>query len=280
MSPEQVRGEPADHGSDIFAFGAILYEMLSGRRAFQGKSPIETMSAILREEPPELLKTTGQIPKALEHIVRHCLEKTPEQRFQSARDLAFDLEELLSSTSSTTELQRALPERLQRRERFAWIVAGTCLLTLVAVLFFARTYLRRPNVDLRAIRFTVNPPEKGTFGGSLTLSPDGHWLTFVASMADGKPSLWLRALDSLKSQSLHGTEGAIYPFWSPDSRFIGFFAQGKLKKIEISGDVLKFCAMRHFLWAARGIAKGVIVFAPNYLDPLYRVSPAEASLRQ
>ena len=235
MSPEQVRGESTDHRSDIFAFGAILYEMLSGQRAFQAKSSVETMNAILKEEPPELSKANRQIPRALEHIVRHCLEKAPEQRFQSARDLAFNLEELLGSADSTSESRTPLPERLKRRQRFVWILSGLCLLALLSAAFVAYTYFRHPRVNLQSLRFTVSPPEKAVFEESLALSPDGRWLAFVASMGEGKRSLWLRPLDSLAARALPGTEGAIHPFWSPDSRALAFFAQGKLKKIEVSG---------------------------------------------
>ncbi len=235
MSPEQVRGESADHRSDIFAFGAILYEMLSGQRAFQAKSSIETMHAILKEEPPELSKANRQIPRALEHIVRHCLEKVPEQRFHSARDLAFSLEEELGSVDSASDSHTPPPEPLRRRQRVIWLLSGLGLLALLSASFVAYTYFRHSRVNLQSLRFTVSPPEKAVFEESLALSPDGRWLAFVASMGEGKRSLWLRPLDSLAARALPGTEGAIYPFWSPDSRALAFFAQGKLKKIEVSG---------------------------------------------
>jgi len=271
MSPEQVRGEPTDHRSDIFAFGAILYEMLAGQRAFQAKSSVETMNAILKEEPPELSKANRETPRALEHIVRHCLEKAPEQRFQSARDLAFDLEELLGSADSTSESRTPLPEQLKRSQRLVWLISGLCLLALLSAAFSAYTYLRHPRVNLQSLRFTVSPPEKATFEESLALSPDGRWLAFVASTGERKRSLWLRPLDSLVSRTLPGTEGAIHPFWSPDSRALAFFAQGKLKKIEVSGGPPQILCDAPFPIGGTWNRDGVILFAPNYEDSLYRV---------
>ena len=274
MSPEQVRGEPTDHRSDIFAFGAILYEMLAGQRAFQAKSSIETMNAILKEEPPELPKGSREIPRALEHIVSHCLEKMPEQRFQSASDLAFDLEELISSADSTSESRTALSERLKRRQRFVLILSGLSLLTFLSAAFVAYTYFRHPRVNLQSLRFTVSPPERAVFEESLALSPDGRLLAFVASRDDGIRSLWLRPLDSVAARVIAGTEGAIHPFWSPDSRALGFFAQKKLKKIEVSGGPPKVLSDAPFPLGGTWNRDGVIVFAPNYTDPLYQVPAA------
>ncbi len=277
MSPEQVRGEQTDPRSDIFAFGAIVYEMLSGHRAFQGESAVETMNVILKGEPSDLPNATPPIPQALKHLVRHCLEKSPEQRFQSARDLAFDLEELMGAPVNASEVPvRSAP--LKRRELFGWGLAGLSLLVLLTVLLFPSAYFRRTNVDQQTIRFTVNPPEKANFWGSLALSPDGRWLAFIASTTggstDGKQSLWLRALDSLAAQELPGTQDAAYPFWSPDSRFIGFFAQRKLKKVAVSGGSPQILAEAPFPAGGTWNRDGIIVFAPSYLDPLCRVSSA------
>jgi eukaryotic-like serine/threonine-protein kinase len=271
MSPEQVRGESTDHCSDIFAFGAILYEMLSGQRAFQAKSSVETMNVILKEEPPELSKANRQIPRALEHIVRHCLEKSPEQRFQSARDLAYDLEKLLGTADSTSEFRTPLPELLKRRQSLGWILSVLVLLALLSAAFVAYTYFRHPRVHLQSLRFTVSPPEKAVFEESLALSPDGQWLAFVAATGEGKRSLWLRPLDSLAARALPGTEGAIYPFWSPDSRALAFFAQGKLKKFEVSGKPPQILCDAPFPIGGTWSRDGVILFAPNFEDPLYRV---------
>jgi Tol biopolymer transport system component len=232
------------------------------------------MHAILKEEPPELSKANREIPRALEHIVRHCLEKAPDQRFQSARDLAFDLEELLGSSDSTSESRTPLPEQEKRRQRFVWILSGLCLLALLSAAFVAYTYFRHPRVNLQSLRFTVSPPEKAVLEESLALSPDGRWLAFVASMGEGKRSLWLRPLNSLAARALPGTEGAMHPFWSPDSRALAFFAQGKLKKIEVSGGPPQILSDASFPIGGTWNRDGVIVFAPNYTDPLYQVPAA------
>ncbi|MEJ7577054.1 MAG: serine/threonine-protein kinase [Pyrinomonadaceae bacterium] len=169
MSPEQVRGQRVDHRSDIFSLGAVLYEMLSGKRAFRGESAVETLNAILKEDPPELSESNGEINPALERVVMHCLEKNPEQRFQSARDVSFALE-ALSGLSSSRTMAATLPvqaERPKNRERLAWTVAGVFLLRLLAALPFAVAYLRRAPADERVLKLSVLPPEKADMTGAV-----------------------------------------------------------------------------------------------------------------
>ncbi len=246
MSPEQVRGRGVDHRSDIFSFGTVLYEMLSGNRAFKGESAIETLNAILKEDPPDISPTNSNVPPALERIVRHCMEKSPEERFQSARDLAFALEAISGFSGSQTLTSDILPPptvRLKSRERLAWIIAGVMLLGLLAALPFAISYFRRPSVEANTVRFSVPLSENAKFVSdpelhNLSISPDGQRLAFVAE-SEGQKMLWVRSLNTLSAQSLPGTEGAISPFWSPDSRYLAFFAEGKLKKIEASGSSLQ-----------------------------------------
>jgi len=278
MSPEQVRGRPADHRADIFSFGAIVYEMLSGKRAFHGESPAETMSAILKEDPPDLLQSNKNIGPALERVVRHCLEKNPVERFHSARDLAFALE-ALSGITPTTFQTAAMPElrprSIKRRELIAWIVACTAVL---AALVLTLAYFRRPPAEVHAVRSFILPPEKAAFnfgnrsGASICLSPDGRHIAFVASTSGGGNLLWVRSLDALAAQMLAGTEGAVYPFWSADSRSLGFFAQGKLKRIDAAGGpAITICDApqgRGGTWNR----DGVIVFSPDISGPLHRVS--------
>ncbi|MGH9880851.1 MAG: protein kinase domain-containing protein, partial [Pyrinomonadaceae bacterium] len=281
MSPEQVRAERVDHRSDIFSLGVILYEMLSGKRAFRGASAIETLNAILKEDPPELSESNSQINPALERVVMHCLEKSAEQRFQSARDVAFALESL-SGLSSGRTMAAALPLTLGRpknRERLAWIVAGVCLLGLLVALPFAIAYLGRAPVDERVLKVSVLAPEKATMIGTvpgMAVSPDGRRLAFVAFL-EGKSLLWVRSLDSVSTQALPGTEGAqgvSSLFWSPDSRFIGFFAEGKLKKVDASGGPPQTLCDAQNSRGGTWNRDGVIVFAPGGPSPLYRVSAA------
>ncbi|MBA3766268.1 MAG: PD40 domain-containing protein, partial [Acidobacteria bacterium] len=280
MSPEQVRGKPADHRADIFSLGVILYEMLAGRRAFRRESAVETLNAILKEDPPELSESNSQINPALERVVMHCLEKSPEQRFQSARDVAFALESLsgLSSSRTTAGAFPLTAARPKNRERVAWIVAAVLLLGLLAALPFAVAHWRRAPVDERVLMLSLLPPEKVNMTRIVTamaLSPDGRRLAFVASF-EGREFLWIRSLDSLSAQALPGTEGitgASPPFWSPDSRYIGFFAGGKLKRIEASGGppqpLCDSSASRGGTWNR----DGVIIFGDTS-GPLHRVSAA------
>jgi serine/threonine protein kinase/Tol biopolymer transport system component len=271
MSPEQVRGQEADARSDVFALGAIIYEMLSGRRAFRRDTPVETMNAILSEDPPE---ATDANP-ALTRLVRRCLEKRPEERFQSARDLAFALE-ALSGTSGASVAQPRTEKR--RRAIYAWLLAAAFA---VGVLALSIVHFREPPPDRNRYQFGVLPPEGAIFGANreqgFALSPDGRHLVFAASDATGRSLLYLRPLDASEARALPGTEGASYPFWSPDSRFVAFIASGKLKKIDIAGgppqNLCDALRDRGGTWNR----DGVILFAPDYNGPLYRISASGGS---
>ena len=232
MSPEQARGEEADAPSDIFSFGCVLYEMATGRRAFARATQVETLAAILQDQTPKLIEAGQEAPSELELIVTHCLEKKAEDRFHSARDLSFALRALLSGSKTT----RALPRRPGRRLAPALLVL-LAVVTLGALLLASR-YLPRAPVDGSSIRFAV--PLPGAWIGTementfIAVSPDGLQLAFVVEN-EGRRALWVRPRDSVSARLLAGTEGAASPFWSPDSRWIGFFAEGKLLKIEVSG---------------------------------------------
>ncbi len=280
MSPEQVRGQAVDHRSDIFSFGAILYEMLSGRRAFHGESAADTMSAILKEDPPDLSDTNQNVSPALERLVNHCLEKDPESRFHSASDLAFALEAISGASGAshqTIAAMTSLPLRERIRKQLPWIIAALLALALIAALPFVFLYLRsapapRPN----AVRAMIPPPENAhlLYFNQMAVSPDGQRLAFVAIGANGVTSLWLRPLGALSAQPLAGTERASYPFWSPDSRFIGFFADGKLKKIDAAGGPPQTLCDAPSGRGGTWNRDGVIVFAPDLYSVLYRVSAA------
>ena len=246
MAPEQVRGQPADQRSDLFALGAILYEMLAGHRAFQGPTPADTLSAILQRDPADLPMAERRISPALALIVDRCLQKSQGARFQSASDLAFALEALSTHVDSITGASTvsAVPTRRLPRANVWSIVAGfAAVIAILAGLWYRRGFSPEPAPV--SIRFTIAPPADATFGTggtspALAVSPDGKRIVFTASRRDrNQPLLWIRALDSLEARVLPGTEGVIpassVVFWSLDSRFIAFYTDGKLKKIDVTG---------------------------------------------
>ena len=244
MAPEQVRGQEIDARADLFALGAVLYEMLTGHRAFQRATAAETMSAILRDDPAEVVTHRPDVPPALDGIVRHCLERNPAERFQSARDLVFSLQALspTSTSSSITAARAAARRKTSWREGTAWALFTTVAAALAGVLAINR--MPRPQAGPTAVRFQVNLPDRMSWGFPLgapegsnsgSISPDGTTLAFVASEPGGKAFLWVRRLDSLTARPLPGTEGAAFPFWSDDSRFLGYFTQTRLKKIAVDG---------------------------------------------
>ncbi len=262
MAPEQVRGEKVDHRCDIFSFGAVLYEMLSGKRAFSGPSSVETMSAVLNAEPPEI-DPNIKIPAGLERIVRHCLEKNPADRFQSARDLTFALGAL-----SGSELTRALPGRPAKTwPRWLMFAAGAALLLAVAALGYL---IRRPAANADRLEFTIPPAGEVTH---LALSPDGAMLAYVSpDDVSGEGMIYVQRVGKLTAAALNGTEGATYPFWSPDDSYVAFFAAGKLKKVAVSGGAPQVIAN---VVSARGGSwgkKDVIIYAPGAAGPLWRVN--------
>jgi len=280
MSPEQVRGQETDHRSDIFAFGVILYEMLSGQRAFRGASAIEVMNAILKEEPPELGETNAKVSPQIEKLVRRCLEKQPERRFQTAYDLGFALEALSTPSNSqgetpAVETSRATPHRSSREK---WWIGATAVL-LLGMLGVIWAYLtRQPTTDARLMKFSILPPANSSFG-QIAVSPDGRHLAFTAATG-GNVQLWVRPLDSTEAKPLAGTQGAIFPFWSPDSRFIGFFADGKLKKIEFTGGpVQTLCEVLGAAFGSAWSRAGTILFGRGGSE-LLRISATGGEVTQ
>jgi serine/threonine protein kinase len=275
ISPEQLKGRAADQRSDIFSFGAVLYEMLSGRRAFHGESRAETMSAILKEDPPELSDTNRGISPALERLVNHCLEKNPESRFHSARDLVYALE-VLSASGVSSQTETAIPARQASanwRERIPWIIAG--LFALLAAVAFLLPYLKpAQKQEVQAVRLTIPPPAKGVVS-TLSVSPDGRRVIYGAPNDDGKQVLWLRSLDSTTARPLPGSDNPFFTtFWSPDNRYVAFVSStdNKLKRLDVNGGAPQTLANAPNGRGGTWNGDGVIVFAPAAEGPLSRVS--------
>ena len=264
MAPEQARGLAVDKRADIWAFGVVLYEMLTAKRLFEGATVSDSLVAILKEEPDLTV-----VPVKVQRLLRRCLEKDPRRRL---RDIGDTMALLDSEPLSTAPLQSG-------RGMTGWIAAGVMfgLATLLAFIHF-----REKAPEAPVVRSSIVPPEKTTFGfdvgpnGVPALSHDGRRLVFGAKSADGSARLWLRSLDSAAAQPLAGTEGAdnAYPFWSPDGYSIGFGAEGSLRKVNISGGPAVALADAPGFRGASWSPQGVIVFAPQSAGPLQRVLAA------
>jgi serine/threonine protein kinase/WD40 repeat protein len=270
MSPEQVQGKTVDHLSDVFSFGQVLYEMLAGRRAFQKPSAVETMTAILTEDPPALAQVAPNVPVALQRVVHRCLEKSSEQRFQAASDLGYALE-ALSDSGGFPMVSAPAAERPTWQK---WILAGAAVALIAAAIgiLIARHRSETPPLQMEA---SILPPPGEGFWANLNrpaaISPNGASLALIA-MRNGHTELWLRRLDASEAQPIAGTEDASYPFWSPDSRHIGFFADGKLKKVDASGGkVAEICQAGMLGLGGAWSSRGVIVFA-TLASPLRAVN--------
>ncbi|HET7747441.1 MAG TPA: protein kinase, partial [Vicinamibacteria bacterium] len=232
MAPEQLEGEPADARTDIFALGALLYEMATGKKAFDGKSRTSLIAAIVSSHPPNVSTIAPLSPPALDHVIQKCLEKDPDDRWQSARDVMAELE-WVARDGSRAGVPAAIVSRRKNRERLAW---GTAALATVAAGLFAAGYVRRAPRPPQPVRFVIPPSEKITAIGSPRVSPDGRYVAFDGSDTSGRRHLWVRALDELEARAIPGTEG-VYTraIWSPDSRQIAFFQGGQLKKVDLAG---------------------------------------------
>ena len=273
MAPEQLEGLEADARTDIFAFGALLYEMATGRRAFEGKSRTSLIAAIIDRDPAPISSVQPLAPAAFERVVRTCLAKDPDERFQSVHDVWLERGWLnsapLAESGHKRKALRALP----------WVVAVAIALGLG----LAYRLTRRPT-DQRITHAAILAPENSAFDtagltGPMALSPDGKWLAFVA-LADGKERLWVRSMDSTTVKSLEGTEGAAAPFWSPDGAAVAFFANGKLLRADLAGgapeEIARFAGLPvGGSWSATG----GILFTSSFVggEGIMRIAPGGAA---
>ena len=272
MAPEQVEAGEVDARTDIFAFGTVVYEMATGKKAFEGKSSASVMAKILESDPPPMTLLQPMAPPALDRVVKTCLAKEPDERWQTASDLCRELKWIAESVSQAGILAPAA-DRRNARERLGWILASVAVVVFLAALAPAIQYLRRSPTDPQAIRFTIGAPEKSTFGAQPAspwpaVSPDGRQIAYVAS-AGGRQSLLVRSLSSLSAQVLTDTQNGL-PFWSPDSRYIGFFDNGKLKKVSVSGGPADTLCDAANAGGGTWNREGTIVFSEN--SGLSRVS--------
>ena len=269
MSPEQVEGKELDGRSDIFSLGAVLYEMVTGKKAFEGKSQLSVASAILENEPTPVTTLKPMTPPVVDHVIRRCLAKDLEDRWQTARDLALEMK-WIAEVGPQLDAAASSSNRRQVLQAIAWGVAATCLLALIGLV---ATFFRRPAAQIQPMRASLLPPLNSSFlPYNFAVSPDGHQLAFVALGPDGKTALWVRALSASGAQQLNGTEGASFPFWSSDSRQIGFFADARLKTVDVSSDAVQVLCDSFFAWGGTWNRDGTIVFGPSLRGPLYRVS--------
>ena len=271
MSPEQVEGKELDGRSDIFSLGAVLYEMLTGKRAFEGKNQLSVASAILEREPTPISSIKPMTPPALDHAIRRCLAKDPEQRWQTGRDLQWELTWIGESTTSAATGHRE-SGKPKTRELAAWIAAG--IFALIAAIGLWSS-LRQPLPEERSFQFKIDPPSGADFlletGGGDAISADGHAIVFVTASSTGS-KLWVRQLDAAIAHELPGTDNGQYPFWSPDSKSIGFFANGKLERIDLAGGPPVPLATASNPRGGTWGAQGTIVFVPSASSGLWKIA--------
>ena len=273
MAPEQLEGKDADVRSDVFALGTVLYEMITGRRAFEGKTTASTIAAILASEPKPISSMQPMTPPTLDRVVTTSLAKDPDERFQTVHDLKVQLKWI-------AETAPPAPQTIgPSRERWTWISAVVILVAALLALYSRMP----PNVSQPTLSYILAPEQTSLayFTGPVTVAHDGRTLAFVATTSAGKDVVWVRPLDASEARALVGTEGASSPFWSADDRSIGFFAGGKLKPIEaVGGPVVTICdapGPRGGTWNQNG----VILFATSW-SGIYRVpssggTPAEVT---
>jgi eukaryotic-like serine/threonine-protein kinase len=275
MAPEQLEGRDTDARTDIFALGAVIYEMATGRKAFEGQSQASIIGKILEVDPPPIRSLQPMTPAALDRVVRTCLAKDPDNRFQSAQDVKLELEWMRDAAAEPAELA-GVPPRAAWRRTLPWALFSATAVVLAVFAWMYEAGLRNA-VPAEPVRLQIPLPTKPPLRltGGLALSPDGRQLAFIATSADGIPRIWIRALNSLEIRPLRGTEsvGSML-FWSPDSRFIAFDSVGKLQKIDVSGGPAEtLCSLNLMGVGGSWNKDGTIIFG-QYGGPLMRVSAA------
>ncbi|MBA3637891.1 MAG: serine/threonine-protein kinase [Acidobacteriota bacterium] len=266
MAPEQIEAREVDARTDIFAFGCVLYELITGHRAFEGQTSSSIMAAVLATKPRPIEELVPLTPPALERIISRCLAKDPEDRWHTARDVAAELQ-WVSQGGSKVGLPALVSGRRRVRESLAWVACG---LATIAALAFAVAWMRRAPEPAPVVRFPLLVPAKVQNPSPPIVSPDGRHIVFAGD-ADGKRLVWLRPLEALEARPLPGTEGVLRPFWSPDSRFVAFVAGGKLKKVDIAGGPPQTICDAPTGADGSWSPAGVILFDGQGTDPLRRV---------
>ena len=270
MAPEQLEGREADGRSDIFAFGCVLYEMLTGKKAFTGASQASLIGSIMNSDPAPISSIQPMIPASLDRIVKGCLAKEPEHRWSTAHDVMLQLQ-WIAEGGSQAGVPAPVVARRKNREKLAW---GLLAAALVAAAALAVGFVRRAPKPQALVRFDIPPPAEIATMDVAKISPDGQYLAFDATDMEGKQRIWVRPLNSLTAHPLLGTEGGVRPFWSPDSRYVAFIADGVMKKVDVTGGPpTKICDApggSDGTWSPAG----VILWDGTGTDPIYRVPAA------
>ncbi|MEQ1758407.1 MAG: protein kinase [Vicinamibacterales bacterium] len=277
MSPEQARGGPLDRRTDLWSFGAVVFELLTRRRAFAGDSTQDALAAVLAKDP-EWETLPDEVPDGVRRLLRRCLEKDRRHRLDSARVVRWELDDALQSPTGNAASPTLPPARSMAP---LWAALGVAVLAAGLLSVPAVQHLREQpsEVGLETRTDIVTPDSTDPL--SLALSPDAHALAFVAG-ADGESALWVRDLGEAEARPLPGTEGAAYPFWAPDGRSLGFFAEGQLKRVEVTGG-----APPQTLTSTGAVARGgtwnrdnVVLFAPSGAGPLFRLTSSGGEVAQ